>query len=448
MRHTLPDIIFITADSLRADMIASTGESTGLSPNLDDLATRSSVFTMACSSGPNTPHAFPAIMSGYNALAFNKLGLFECETTLAESLSGQGYHTVAFNAGNPYLSRFFHYDRGFDHFVDFMDYEIDFSENTGIADHISIPVADIDFYLLTEETVRRKMELEQNFNSRVIAALTECDSQPLFLWVHYMDSHYPYVPAHTYQKRLLGDEFGSEEVLFLNQHVRQNTTVSAETLQRIHSLYRAAVLQLDNRIGELLHALQQVDRYESALVTFCSDHGEEFQEHGDLQHKSKMFNELLHIPLLVKRPRQQSGERLSKPVSLRQIATTIVEFAGVEGVFPGVNLWNSDSGDVLAGACYGGDGGTPTDQQMFRIAEIPKRACLIEGHWKLMLDTADQRCILFNQLTDPEEQTDLSGTHEDISAALMKQLFDRLNVLEQHRIHLKSRKVVEQITRT
>ena len=133
-------------------------------------------------------------------------------------------------------------------------------------------------------------------------------------------------------------------------------------------------------------------------------------------------------------------------MSLRQIATTIVETTGVEGVFPGVNLWNSDNGHVLAGACYGADGGTPTDQQMFRITEIPKRACLIEGHWKLMVDTADQRCTLFNQLTDPSEQSDLSNTHEDISAALTKQLFDRLNVLEQHRMHLKSRKVIEKFS--
>ena len=169
-----PNIILITADPLRADHVSPFGGSVTLSPNLHAIAQESTIFKKAYSDGPNTPHAFPAIMSGRSALACNKLGLFECTVSLAEALKANGYATIAINAGNPYLSRHFRYDRGFDIFSDFIEYNIDLHNGHDGNNHISIPAADMEHYILNDDTISQKMQLEQDFNTHIIRALESC----------------------------------------------------------------------------------------------------------------------------------------------------------------------------------------------------------------------------------------------------------------------------------
>jgi uncharacterized sulfatase len=448
MKTPLPNVVLLTADSLRADRLGCLGGPPTLSPHLDVLAQSSDIFKHAVSDGPNTPHAFPAIMSGRRALAFNKLGLFECQRTLAEALQCQGYRTIGFNSGNPYVSRHFCYDRGFDVFHDFIDYAIPGPDTGGgHTCAITVPSADLQHYLLTEENARRKMDIEQEFNTRMVEVISDTNTRPLFLWAHYMDSHYPYIPSGCLQQNQGEESFSMAEILNLNQHVRENIAMPPQMLQRTVALYDAAVRQLDARVGELISDLRRLGCYDNTLLIFCADHGEEFFEHGDLQHKSKMYDELLHVPLLIKRPGQTLSRVHESPVSLCRLPATIMNIVQAPECFPGMDLLHQVLPvTVTAAASYGLDGGTPTDDHMMDTAALPKRACVREDFWKLLYDSNNAAPALFNLVEDPGERCNVISERPDIAERLTTIVKDHLNTLELNRWHMRIQHARERVS--
>ena len=124
MNARQPNVILITVDSLRPDHLGCYGYTRPTSPNIDHFASDSFLFTHAFSNGPNTPHAFPAIMACRNSLMTKRLGLFDAPLTFAELLQSTNYTTIAFNASTPYISRFFPYERGLDECHDYRDFSI------------------------------------------------------------------------------------------------------------------------------------------------------------------------------------------------------------------------------------------------------------------------------------------------------------------------------------
>jgi len=400
-----PNILLVTVDSLRADRLGCYGYQRATSPHLDHFAAEAILFRNAFANGPNTPHAFPAIMAARSALASSQFGLFDVPATLSECLKDAGYHTVAFNAANPYVSKSFDYHRGFDDFADYLDFEIDkkkfTAQPTGQA--IALPGLDMHHYLVSEETIQQKAQLEQQINQDIIAKFDELAATPFFLWVHYMDTHYPYVPQAGAQISVNGSVIAREENLHLNQRVRENSDVSPATLAKLKLLYDGAVRQVDGQVGALFQALKARGIYDDSLILFTADHGEEFHEHGDLQHKSKLFDELLHVPLLLKLPGQHHGEKKSELVSHLQVAPTILSTVGIEHAFSHGNfLTDKSSKMIFAAASYGQENGTPVDRDMFRIDRMPKRYCVRTPQWKFISDAGGAR--LLSLIDDPDEQ--------------------------------------------
>lgn len=451
--NTQPNIVLMTADSLRADRLGCYGYRRPTTPNLDAFAAESTRFTHAFSNGPNTPHAFPAIMAGRCSLQSRKLGLFDVPVTLAEALQQTGYHTMGFNAANPYISRYFHYDRGFDEFYDYLTFEIPpprgerrrsaESESTAV-DHTSlltIPGLDVERYLVGEESIRAKAQLEMQFHQHVFHAVEKRPGgKPVFLWLHYMDTHYPYLPQKEPQVELNGHAISREENLRLNQRVRENAALSPEALAQVSGLYDAAVRQLDAKVAELFDFLKRTALYDSSLIVFTADHGEEFMDHGDLQHKSKLYDELIHVPLMVKQPRQSQHYARSDLVSLLQIAPSILACLGIENAFEYQSFFeNASPRDdnrntaIFATASYGNDGGTPTDERMFQTDMMPKVYCCRRQHIKVMMDTRGESQV-FNLLSDPAESSDLFGNDNSEAKALLAALTDYIANLETTRV--------------
>jgi len=402
---TRPNFVLITVDSLRADRLGCYGYRRSTSPRLDQFASHAILFRNAFANGPNTPHAFPAIMAARSALASTQLGLFDVPATLAEHLQDAGYRTVAFNAANPYVSKSFKYDRGFDEFQDYMDYEID-KNDFGMqpaGELVASPGLPLEHYIVSEESVRQKAELEKQINQDVLLSIRDLAHDSFFLWVHYMDSHFPYVPQADAQMQVNNRVIPKVENLHLNQRVRENGAISPETLNKLNLLYDATVRQVDQKVDTLLRALKMNGVYDNSLILFTADHGEEFHEHGDLQHKSKFFDELLHVPFLLKLPGQRNREQRSDLVSHLQLAPTLLSACGIGHSFRHGNFLTENSGKMIfAAASYGPDNGTPVDRNMFRIDRMPKRYCLRSLNWKVIVD--DHSAVLLNLMEDPAER--------------------------------------------
>lgn len=442
----LKNIVFITVDSLRADRLGCQGNVRGLTPNLDHLAAGSTRFSHAFSNGPNTPNAFPAIMSGRSALCSERLGLFDAPITLAEILSEAGYNTAGVNAANPYISRYFKYDRGFDRFDDFVDFRVPGPAKRGAAGGsfrsaspsstscISIPGLDLEKYLVSASSIQAKARLESELAGYTMAMLEEL-TEPFFLWLHLMDTHYPYLPQRDAQFALSSRPVSREENLALNTRVREHLDLSPVMLAKVRDLYDAAVLQMDQKVGAVMSWLQSHDLFDDAVFACTADHGEEFMDHGEMQHKSKLYDELLHVPLIIKKPRQVLGETRTDPVSLLRMPATLLQLAGVATARQQKSLFDDvPPRAVPANAACGADGGPPADSFMFHTDQVAKVYSCRTRSWKLIYKTQNRELELYNLLQDNRELRDVYTVERQQVAALERDLIENVRALEVARV--------------
>ena len=96
----------------------------------------------------------------------------------------------------------------------------------------------------------------------------------------------------------------------------------------------------DHGFGAFLDALRRRGLYETSLIVLVSDHGEEFDEHGDLEHANNLYAETLHVPLIVKWPQQRKGERVRSVAQHVDLLPTLLRAAGLQAPkgLPGMDL--------------------------------------------------------------------------------------------------------------
>ncbi len=103
--------------------------------------------------------------------------------------------------------------------------------------------------------------------------------------------------------------------------------------------YDGAIAYLDSQLDALFRAIDSTPRLSNTIVIVTSDHGEQFGEHGLLDHVNSVYLSLLHVPLVIVGPGVAAGQRTAEPVSLRDVAATILDAAGVTGTtLPGQSL--------------------------------------------------------------------------------------------------------------
>src|SRR5262249_44387642 len=120
------------------------------------------------------------------------------------------------------------------------------------------------------------------------------DPQPFFVFVHFMDAHDPYM-VHPFN----GEGYARVA----------NPNPPPEMAEKLHHLYESDIVYLDHHLGEILDDLRQRGLYDKTLVILTGDHGEEFHEHGGWWHGTTLYDEQIHVPLLMK-PAGSTGGRV------------------------------------------------------------------------------------------------------------------------------------------
>jgi arylsulfatase A-like enzyme/Flp pilus assembly protein TadD len=280
-----PDIVLITLDTTRADRMGFLGSSRGLTPNLDALAKQSAVFTRVYAQVPLTPPSHATILTGTYP-QFHRVNTMH--TPLAtdlpyapEILRAHGYRTAAFigsivlEAKGPYALGF---DRGF------QTYDAGF--------HIG--VAGEDPY----HTVRRRGD---EVVAHALAWLNRHPKGPFFMWVHLYDAHDPYNPPEPYKSR-----YASEP-------------------------YDGTIAYEDAAVGKLLRQLKLRGLYDGTVIAVMADHGESLGAHGEDTHGIFLYDETIHVPLLIKLPHASAGgKRIANRVELVDILPTLLQEARIE----------------------------------------------------------------------------------------------------------------------
>jgi arylsulfatase len=340
-----PNIVLLTVDALRADRLSGQGYHRQTTPELDRFADANVDYTRGYAVSTQTREAAPPIVTGRWPEAFTANGYRQLDDQLPSRLQEAGYRTGAFHS-NPFLSRAYGYDDGFEAFFD----DLYLASNRLVA----LAQKALEKYVFGRgEYYARAPEI----NKRALSWIDSLDGGPFFCWNHYMDVHGPYhPPSEQFIDRSLSA--GEAESLFRRSWNAPGTlTDDQRTL--IADAYDDELRCLDAEIGAFLDALEDRDLLSQSLVVVTADHGELLGEDGLFSHPRRLREELLHVPMIVSTP-GGANATVPSPVSTLDIAPTLAKSAGL-------------SRDAMAGASLLEDGVPETvdpDRRVFASVAV------------------------------------------------------------------------------
>ena len=323
------NVVLISIDSLRADHLGVYGYEKPTSPTLDSLATRGVVFSRAYSTTSWTLPAHTAMLTGLDDRAHgvrrHKKKVAPEIPTLAEELRKNEIRTTGFYSG-PYLHPNFGFDRGFDEYVNC---------SSVLPDGVGSSIGMAHFASFKDETnpiiltnVRRWLE-------------SGTAGRRNFIFIHMWDVHYSYTPPDRYVEMFDPDYTGTiDGRVFNNPDVHRD--MDRRDLRHLIARYDGEIRYTDETIAEILRMLDDAGLLENSAVIVTSDHGQEFLERGETGHHSTLFEEVLHVPLIMHvEGRAPRAPRVDSVVSIIDIYSTVCELFGAPCVV------SSDTGESL-----------------------------------------------------------------------------------------------------
>ena len=415
------NILLVTLDTLRADHLSAYGYSRQTSPVIDRLAAAGVRFDQATVQWPKTGPSFASIFSATypkNNGIVRKVGipLPRELLLLAEVLRRQGYGTHAVVANGAVASDF-HFDQGFDTYIETWKLEA--------------PDGAVDPSSAEGVTGLAKAVLESVDRDR-----------PYFLWVHYIDPHFPYTPPGEWSDRFQDDEFfeaGRRLEIDRSRPKHDLVRLGAEQvldgrddLGFYVARYDAEIAYNDAQLGDLLEHMERQGLLEDTLTVVTSDHGESLGEHHYLfDHGRFGFQTCLRVPLIFHYPGVLEPRVDPHPVELIHITPTLLEMAGVEledGIWmQGRSLWprlfaeeqRQGSRYVFSEAGYGRPG---MWQRIVREPRFKLVDALEGGAQRWITLEVGQRYALYDLDNDPDETDNVVGRFPDEAERLKRVL--------------------------
>jgi arylsulfatase A-like enzyme len=318
----LPNVLFITVDTLRADHLSSYGYHLKTSPRIDQLAAEGVRFNRAHTvvplTGPSHLSIFTSRYPQEHGARINGTSLPRNSRwlSLPQILHRFDYHSAAFVSSWTLLSRLTQLGRWFDVYEESLPRSYQLLQGSRYAEDVT-PVA--------------LKWLEAN------------TKKPFFLWVHYFDPHSPYN---------LREKFADPES---SGHPTTVIDPLDEEMENRIRRYDSEIGYADHYIGRLLDRVDRLGLRESTIVVLTSDHGEALGEHGYVGHGRRLSEGIVRVPLMIRYPgKVPAGEVIQEPVSVLDISPTIIEMTGIEklAIDQQALPW-SFAGRSLAGAIRG-----------------------------------------------------------------------------------------------
>jgi len=297
-------VIWVVLDAAGARYFGCYGNERPTTPKIDAFAESATRFERAYAQAAWTLPSTGSFLTGrYPPMQRRDLRLTENET-LAAVLQREGLRTAAFSE-NPYVTREFGFGTGFDEFREYFPYDV-----------------------IRETRDDFERQDSQRTVDDALAWVRANQNERIFLYVHLLPPHAPYDAPPPFGGRFDRDRRGaaSGRPLLLAAVNDGRVTLDAGELEQVRLAYQENLAFGDHQVGRLLDGLAELGRLERSLVIVASDHGEAFQEHGLLMHTATVYEEMIHVPLLLRLPSaERLPERFGGVVELRSIYPTICE---------------------------------------------------------------------------------------------------------------------------
>jgi arylsulfatase A-like enzyme len=332
-------ILLINIDTLRADHLGAYGYAHNTSPNLDAFAEESVLFRNAMAPAPWTLPSVATLFTSlyptvHGALHLSKSAmtshqpdytptakLADALTTLPEILRDNGFATAAFVRG-AYPTSIYGFKQGFDRFEENQAYGVRFGAEQALAwlderkpDSFFIYLHTIEVhspYQPMPPTQRQLKQLGPDERARVLKAAKE--EQALYL-------------DHDRAPSYRGDVSGSIENI--QNLAEAKMEVSRSSKKRLVELYDRGIGYTDRWLGLLLTSLRERGLLDETIVIVTSDHGEEFWDHGGLDHGHSYYDELLRVPLMMRIPGEGRKVIVDQVVGLIDVLPTLLDLVGI-----------------------------------------------------------------------------------------------------------------------
>jgi len=190
-------------------------------------------------------------------------------------------------------------------------------------------------YLLSTTEMQTFLRDAESINQSAFEFLDASTGRPgrFFLFLNYMDAHFPRKPPKAIASLYPGidESFNWNDYFDLEQGVlaRRRTVTERERVHLI-SQYDAAIHYLDLQLGNLFAKLRRLGLYDDCLLIVTSDHGEAFGEKHMFAHGVSVYQDQVHVPLLIKYPKMKQGSVISEYVSVADLMPTILDYLGYQ----------------------------------------------------------------------------------------------------------------------
>ena len=379
------NVLLYVVDSLRADHLSCHGHSRQTTPNLDALAGEGVRYERCHAPATWTRPVSVSLLTGAYPPAHGVRHRDDALPADLDRLPGllreAGMRTVGISTmGN--VSSTLGYDAGFDAFADlYKDESVVERRREASAEAQQLSHEDPEAIALprSADVVDR---LEAEFESA-----GPDGPEDLFAFCWSIDPHLPFDPPEGFRDYVDPDYDGPIDGSF-ESLPDEPTPVD---LDRLRDLYDGEVRYVDEQVGRLVEGLKERGVYDDTLLVVLGDHGEAFYEHDVVFHGTVPYEELLHVPLIVKPPAGgPTGETVDDLVSLIDVVPTILELLGIDGrpsrsqgrVLPPFG----DRSGADSGAAGLGDPDAPTDRAVFSETQLrdfePAHRSVTLGRWK------------------------------------------------------------------
>lgn len=413
-----PNILLVSLDTLRADRLGCYGYDRDTSPFLDRLAGEGTLFLDLSAPSSKTAPSHMTMLSGLHPGVHGVRNCYTVESQAAsadlpmlpELLAEVGYRTAAFTGGGM-LSGELGFERGFEVY----------DEAGGGAERV-LPKASAWL-----------RDFAANEGAKE-------DPAPFFLFVHTYEIHDPYTPPKEWQQRFAAGYRGgidSTRVEYpldaaeawktdpgfydgIQKRFWGGMRATPEDVQQLSNLYDAGIGYTDSVLAELWRTVEELDLDEELLLVVTSDHGEEFNEHGKLTHKT-VYQPVLHVPLIVRWPgRVAAGAEVAAPVQGADLAPSLLELAGLSAdpVMQGrswVPKLQAEDGVPVPVDLVWSELGTPDNEE----------AALRWGRYKIIGHRAAKTLEVYDLDVDPGEQVDAAGNLVKVTEVLTERLVEQ-----------------------
>ncbi len=378
------NVLYIVIDTLRPDHLGCYGYARPTSPVIDAVAREGAVFEQAYSPGTYTGEIVTTLFSGVlPSMNPTGTGWYPApdpdRSTLPEHFQQAGYRTGFFTDHVVFTDPNFR--RGFDVFEAYPFNDMDLGYGPKIA------AAAMDF-------------------------LDTAAAGPFFMYVHILDPHGDYKPPEEYRARIDVPRYPDPPHLYGDVRARCHEFIAEgfgpgeARFEDMIARYDAEIAYTDDCVGRILDRIDDLGLRDTTTVVILSDHGEEFLEHRFVEHAWTLYNEVLHVPLIIRSPGRIAPQRIATRVSTVDVFPTLLELAGIPHErtdLSGFSLFHRGGGPwAFRGTAY------PIVSEL-RIETRPLIRSVISGDYKL---------IRWQRYLTPEECAPIGGTENDLRAAL------------------------------